>query len=92
MMIMLNHYGSMKLNVLDDCAPGRSKATIDLPADLADQPSDLYDRVFAFAFDVLGLQTVELRVRPAEHGLKAPLGTAPQMRWTCEPTCPSTIA
>jgi hypothetical protein len=40
---------------------------IELPIDLLDHPSDLIDRVFAFAFDVLGLQTIELRVRPCEQ-------------------------
>jgi hypothetical protein len=53
------------LNILDNRATGGSKAMIDLPADLLEQPSDLFDKVFAFTFDVLGLQTVELRVREA---------------------------
>ena len=62
---MLSQSGSFTLNILDDRATGGSKATIDLPADLVGQPSDLFDKVFAFTFDVLGLQTVELRVREA---------------------------
>jgi hypothetical protein len=64
-MIMLSHSGSFTLNILDDRATGGSKAMIDLPADLVEQPSNLFDKVFAFTFDVLGLQTVELRVREA---------------------------
>jgi hypothetical protein len=43
---------------------GRASGTIELPVNLLDQQSDLIDRVFAFAFDVLGLQVVELRIRP----------------------------
>ena len=62
---MLSQNGSFTLNILDDRATNRLKAMIDLPADLAGQPSDLFDKVFAFTFDVLGLQTVELRVREA---------------------------
>ena len=62
-MIMLSQSGSFTLDILDDRAHGGSKALIDLPADLAGQPSDLFDKVFAFTFDVLGLQSVELRVR-----------------------------
>ena len=43
---------------------GPTRATIELPLDLLDQQSDLIDRVFAFAFDLLGLRAVELRIRP----------------------------
>jgi hypothetical protein len=64
-MIMMSRTGSFMLNILDDRAAGRSKATIDLPADMAGQPGDLFDKVFAFTFDVLGLHSVELRVRTA---------------------------
>ena len=66
-MIMMSRNGSFTLNILDDRAAGRSKATIELPADIAGQASDLFDKVFAFTFDVLGLQTVELRVRTADE-------------------------
>jgi hypothetical protein len=45
----------------------RTSGSIELPADLLDQQSDLIDRVFAFAFDVLGLRAVELRIRPRSH-------------------------
>ena len=62
---MLSQNGSFTVNILDDRATNGLKAMIDLPADLVGQPSDLFDKVFAFTFDVLGLQTVELRVREA---------------------------
>ena len=42
----------------------RLKETIELPVDLLDQPGTLIDRIFSFAFDVLEVQTVELRIRP----------------------------
>jgi hypothetical protein len=55
--------GSVKTEVRLD------RGSFELPVDLFDHPSDLIDRVFAFAFDVLGLQTVELRVQPpVAHG------------------------
>ena len=69
-MIMLSRNGSFTLNILDDRAAGRSKATIELPADMAGQPGDLFDKVFAFTFDVLGIQSVELRVRAAEEPVR----------------------
>ena len=75
-MIMMSRDGSFTLNILDDRAAGRSKATIDLPADMAGQPGDLFDKVFAFTFDVLGLQSVELRVRTAD----APMSLAGAMQ------------
>jgi hypothetical protein len=73
---MMSREGSFTLNILDDRAAGRSKATIDLPADMAGQPGDLFDKVFAFTFDVLGLQSVELRVRTAD----APMSLAGAMQ------------
>lgn len=69
-MIMLSRNGSFTLNVLGDRAAGRSKATIELPADMAGQPGDLFDKVFAFTFDVLGIESVELRVRAADEPLR----------------------
>jgi hypothetical protein len=51
---------------------GRSSGTIDLPVDLLELQSDLIDRIVAFAFDVLGLQTVELRVRPPQPEVRNP--------------------
>ena len=45
---------------------GRIKATIELPVDLLDQQGNLIDRIFAFAFDVLDLQAIELRIHPPE--------------------------
>jgi len=76
-MIMLSRSGSLKLDIHNDGATGYSRATVDLSADLAAQRDDLYDRVFAFAFDVLGLQSVELRVRPSDKGPRALAAPAP---------------
>jgi hypothetical protein len=42
---------------------GRTRATIELPEALLDQQANLIDRVLTFAFDVLDLQAVELRIR-----------------------------
>ena len=78
-MIMVSRNGSFTLNILDDRAAGRLKATIELPADMAGQPSDLFDKVFAFTFDVLGLQNVELRARTADESMRR-AGIAPTYR------------
>jgi hypothetical protein len=62
-MIMQSQRGTFTLNILNGATTSDSKALIDISADLIGQPSDLFDKVFAFTFDVLGLKTVELRVR-----------------------------
>jgi hypothetical protein len=63
--------------MLDDCATGSSKAILDVPADLAEQPSELFDKVVAFTFDVLGHQTVELRLH--EASIPTPLDSMARM-------------
>ena len=66
-MIILNRDGTLEW-ILADCRPGKTMTdSIVLPDDPIEQQSILFDRVFAFAFDVLGLVTVELRVRAAEQ-------------------------
>jgi len=45
------------------------RASIDLPADMVAAQPGLLDRVFAFAFDVLGLVTIDIRIRA--NGLEA---------------------
>ena len=67
-MMMLSQSGSLRLDTHNGSASNHPKATIDLPAHLTAQQNDLFDRVFAFAFDVLGLQAVQLRPRPADQG------------------------
>jgi hypothetical protein len=61
--MMLSQRESLIVNIPGDNATGDLKAMIDLPAELAEHSSDLFDKVFAFTFDVLGLQNIELRVR-----------------------------
>ena len=64
-MIILNRDGTLEW-LLADCRPSKTMTdSITLPDDLATQQSKLFDRVFAFAFDVLGLITVDLRIRVA---------------------------
>jgi hypothetical protein len=63
--------------MLDDCATGSSEAMFDVPADLAEQPSELFDKLVAFTFDVLGRQTVELRFH--EAGTPIHLGSSAHM-------------
>jgi hypothetical protein len=55
-MIILNRDGTLEW-LLADCRPSKTMTdSIMLPDDLATQQSKLFDRVFAFAFDVLGNQ------------------------------------
>lgn len=74
-MMMLSQSGSLRLDIHNDSASNCPKATLDLPAHLTAQQNDLFDRVFAFAFDVLGLQTADLRLRPADQGARSPAGS-----------------
>jgi hypothetical protein len=66
-MIILNRDGTLEW-ILADCRSGTTMTdSIVLPDDAIEQQSNLFDRVFAFAFDVLGLVTIELRVRATER-------------------------
>jgi hypothetical protein len=47
----------------------RARATLDLPASQVLRPNELYDRVFAFACDVLGLATLEVQAAHREGEL-----------------------
>jgi len=62
-MMILNRNGSLEWNPLGSDSAGSTSGSIDLPADLVAAQPDLFDRVFAFAFDVLGLVTIDLRIR-----------------------------
>ena len=63
-MLQLDKDGTLICTGAAKESAGRIKGTIELPVDLLDQQPNLIDRVFAFAFDVLELQAVELRIRP----------------------------
>jgi hypothetical protein len=63
-MLLLEKEGTLAWTGVAAEHAGWIKGTIELPLDLLDEQSDLIDRVFAFAFDALGLQVVELRIRP----------------------------
>jgi hypothetical protein len=63
-MIILNRDGTLTTEGAPERAAGRVKETIEVPEDLVTQQPDLIDRIFAFAFDVLGLQTIDVRIRP----------------------------
>jgi hypothetical protein len=62
-MITIQGNGSLAWNSLTD-PDHQVVGTLELPADLLEQQSDLLNRVLAFAFDVLGLHTLDLRIRP----------------------------
>jgi hypothetical protein len=42
----------------------RTHGVVEVPAEMALHESELIDRLLALAFDVLGWQTLEIRVRP----------------------------
>jgi hypothetical protein len=64
-MIILNRDGTLECIAGGWRSGDTRRDSIDLPIDLVAQHHDLFDRVFALAFDVLALATVELRVRAA---------------------------
>ena len=63
-MIILSHDGSLTTEGPIESAPWRVKDSIEVPEDLVAQQPDLIDRIFTFAFDVLDLQAIDLRIRP----------------------------
>jgi hypothetical protein len=63
-MLQLQKDGTLIRTCGDKDETGRIRETIELPFDLLDRQANLLDRVFAFAFDVLDLKAVELRIRP----------------------------
>jgi len=65
-MITIQSDGSLAWNSLND-SRHQVVGTLELPADLLEQQSDLLDRVFALAFDVLGLRALEICVRATEE-------------------------
>ena len=67
-MIILSHDGSLTTEGAAERAPRRAKDTIEVPEDLVAQQPDLIDRIFTFAFDVLDLQAIDLRIRPVSLG------------------------
>ena len=64
-MIILNRDGTLTAEGVPRHVARRGKETIEVPEDLIAQQSDLIDRIFAFAFDVLGLQSIDVHIRPA---------------------------
>ena len=67
-MIILNCDGSLTTEGTPERAASSVKDTIEVPEDLLVQQPDLIDRIFTFAFDVLDLQTIDLRIRPVSLG------------------------
>ena len=66
-MMSMRRDGSLDYHHADRTWSGRTSGTIVVSIDLLTQQSDLLDRVIAYAFDVLGLNTLELRVRATER-------------------------
>ena len=67
-MIVLNRDGSLTTEGAIEQGARWVKDTIEVPEDLVAQQPDLIDRIFTFAFDVLDLQTIDLRIRPVSLG------------------------
>jgi hypothetical protein len=67
-MIILNPDGSLTTEGAPERAAWQVKDTIVVPGDLIAQQSDLIDRIFAFAFDELGLKSIDMRIRPVSLG------------------------
>ena len=63
-MIILNDDGSLTTEGAPERVAKWVNDTIEVPENLVAQQPDLIDRIFSFAFDVLDLQTIDLRIRP----------------------------
>jgi hypothetical protein len=63
-MIIVNCDSSLMTEGSPERAARRVKDTIEVSEDLVAQQPDLIDRILTFAFDVLDLQTIDLRVHP----------------------------
>jgi len=66
-MMSMRRDGSLDYHHVDLSWSKRTRGTLEVSTDLLAQQSDLLDRVIAYAFDVLGLNTLELRVRATER-------------------------
>ena len=66
-MIILYQDGTIEGIAGGGSADDTTRDWVELPIDLVAQQNDLLDRVFTLAFDVLGLVTLELRVRAASQ-------------------------
>lgn len=66
-MIILERDGSLWWHGSVDTSAVESRETVELPMTVLEQQSNVIDRVLTFAFDVLGLQAVELRVREEQQ-------------------------
>lgn len=64
-MIILNQDGTLTMEGAPEHVARQATETIEVPEDLVARQSDLIDRIFAFAFDVLDLQTIDVRILPA---------------------------
>jgi hypothetical protein len=64
-MILLNRDGTLTTSGAPERVTGATRETIEVPDELVAQQPDLLDRIFTFAFDVLGLQMLDVRIRPA---------------------------
>ena len=77
-MIILNQDGTLTMEAALEHVARQATETIEVPEDLVAQQSDLIDRIFAFAFDVLDLQTINVRILPAiADGSPGALGNVP---------------
>jgi hypothetical protein len=63
-MIILSHDGSLTTEGAPERVARRVRDMIEVPEDQVVQQPDLLDRIFTFAFDVLDLQAIEVRIRP----------------------------
>ena len=67
-MIILHRDGSLTSEAVPKHVARQGKDTIEVSEDLVAQHPDLIDRIFAFAFDELGLKSIDVRIRPVSLG------------------------
>jgi hypothetical protein len=63
-MIIFNRDGTLTTDSAPEHDARPVKETIEVPDHLITQQPDLIDRIFTFAFDILELQMIDVRIRP----------------------------
>jgi hypothetical protein len=71
LMIILNRDGTLTTDSAPEHNARPVKEIIEVPDHLVTQQPDLIEHIFTFAFDVLGLQAIDIRIRPASMNRSA---------------------
>jgi hypothetical protein len=87
-MTILEHQKALVREARDGLASSHPKVTIDLTVEMVMGQDDVIDQVFDFVFDVLGITTVELRIRERTLGRRVKV---PAVSGTAMPHCAAAL-